>query len=397
MKGLLKESKTIEKEIVAWRRKLHQNAEVGFALEKTLAVVETALTDMGCRPQKVGRAGLVATVGQGARVFLLRADMDALPIAEQSGEKFSSKNGNMHACGHDMHTAMLLGAAKLLKARERELNGTVKLLFQPAEELLEGAKDVVAAGVLENPKPQGAMMIHVMTSVDLPVGGVVVACGTSAPAADFFKIAVKGKGCHGSAPWNGVDALTAAARIVLGLEEISARELSVAEPAVLTIGSLRAGVAANVIANEGELKGTLRAFDENTRSKVKSRVEEIVAGVGKAFRVKTKVNYGGGCPTLVNDEKLVVLAEETAKGLLDGNLTFNSATLGGDMKKDSGGSEDFAYISHEIPSVMVALAAGEKRKGYEYPLHHPKVCFDEDALPLGAALYAGVAINFLEK
>ncbi len=391
----MKESNRIAGEISAFRRKLHQNPEVGFSMDKTLKIVSEALTEMGYTPKKCGKAGLIATVGEGERYFLLRADMDGLPIRERSGERFSSKNGNMHACGHDMHTAMLLGAAKLLKAREKELKGQVKLLFQPAEEILEGAKDVIEAGVLENPKPQGAFMAHVMTSVDLPVGSIVVASGTSAPAADFFTITVKGKGCHGSAPWNGIDALTASARIALGLEEISARELSVADPAVLTIGSLNAGTASNVIANEGVLKGTLRAFDENTRLRVKKRLEEVVQGVAKAFRVKAKVAYGGGCPTLVNDDALGTFTERTAKKILNGGLVFNSATLGGDTKKNSGGSEDFAYISHEVPSVMIAIAAGERKEGYDYPLHHPKVCFDEGALPVGAALYAGVAIEWL--
>ncbi len=394
MENLLKQSKEIEEEIVALRRKLHQNAEVGFALDKTLEIVRDCLTEMGYEPQRCGRAGLIARVGQGEKVFLLRADMDGLPVREESGEPFSSKNGSMHACGHDMHTAMLLGAAKLLKMHEKELGGQVKLLFQPAEELLEGAKDVLESGALENPKPQGAMMIHVMTSVELPVGAAVVASGTSAPAADFFTITVKGKGCHGSAPWNGVDALTASARIALGLEEISARELSVSQPAVLTVGSLNAGNAANVIADEGVLKGTLRSFDEGTRLRVKKRLEEVSRGAGTAFRVKVKVKYGGGCPTLVNDEGLTRLAEETAKKLLQKEWVFNSATLGGSTKRDSGGSEDFAYISQEIPSVMVALAAGEKGEGYEYPLHHPRVCFDERALACGAALYAGVAMEF---
>ncbi len=397
MEKLLKESKEMATEIRALRRKLHQNAEVGFALEKTLDIVWESLTKMGYQPQKCGEAGIVATVGEGERVFLLRADMDGLPIAEKSGEPFAAKNGNMHACGHDMHTAMLLGAAKLLKGREKDLKGQVKLLFQPAEELLKGAKAVLQAGVLEDPKPQGAMMIHVMTAVDLPVGAAVVASGTSAPAADFFTIKVKGKGCHGSAPWNGVDALTASARIALGLEEISARELSTAQPAVLTVGSLNAGKAGNVIADEGVLKGTLRAFDEDTRLRIKKRVEEVAKGVGKAFRAGIKVVYEGGCPTLVNDEKMTALAQATAEKLLKREWVFNAATLGGSTRRDSGGSEDFAYISHEIPSVMVALAAGEKKEGYAYPLHHPKVCFDEGALPLGAALYAGVAMEFLKK
>ncbi len=387
----------LQEELVEIRRYLHQNAEVGFTLPKTVALVTETLQKMGYAPKVCGRAGVTAEVGKSKPVFLLRADMDALPIKEESGLPFASKNGNMHACGHDMHTAMLLGAAKILKKREKELKGTVKLLFQPAEELLEGAKDVLENGALKNPAPQGAMTLHCMTAVELPVGTAVIAEGNSAPAADFFRIEVNGKGCHGSAPWNGVDALTVAARIVLGLEEISARELSVATPAVLTLGSLRAGEAGNVIADGATLKGTLRAFDEEARSFVKKRMEEIAKNIAKAFRAKVKISYEGGCPTLVNDEKLCALAVKTAKKALGEGRAFTSSALGGDTRKRSGGSEDFAYISHEIPSVTLAIATGEREKGYGYPLHHPKVIFDEDALSIGANLYAKIAMEFLSQ
>ncbi len=397
MKELKKESLALQEEMVRIRRYLHKNAETGFALTKTLAYVSEKLREMGYEPTPCGRSGLVATVGKGTSCFLLRADMDALPITERAALSFASKNGNMHACGHDMHTAMLLGAAKLLKAREKDLRGQVKLLFQPAEEILEGAKDVLSAGVLSGPKPQAAMMLHVMTAVDLPTGTAVVASGgVSAPAADYFTVKVKGKGCHGSAPWNGVDALSVGAHILLGLQEIAARELSISDPAVLTVGSLQSGSAGNAISDSALLHGTMRAFDEGTRAFVKERLEEISKQIAKAFRAKAEVTYGGGCPTLVNDEKLSAFTEKSAKALL-GEGVYTSAGLGGDTKKNSGGSEDFAYISHEIPSVMVAIAAGEREKGCGYPLHHPKACFDEEALSVGAALYAHIAMEWLSQ
>ncbi len=397
MENLFIESKRMTTELRALRRALHENAEVGFDLKNTLAIVFKALTEMGYDPQPCGRAGIVASVGKGEKVFLLRADMDGLPMTEKSGLSYCAKNGNMHACGHDMHTAMLLGAAKLLKGRENALCGQVKLLFQPAEEVLEGAKEMIAAGVLDNPKPQAGMMIHVMTAVDIPVGGAVIADGVSAPAADFFRIKVQGKGCHGSAPWKGIDALSVSARIALGLQEIPAREIALSSPAVLTVGSLNAGNAGNVIADDGVLKGTLRAFDEDTRLQVKKRIKEVAKGIGTAFRARVKVDFEGGCPTLVNDEKLGILAEKTAKKILKSDLVFHSATLREGRKREGGGAEDFAYISHEIPTVMIGLAAGEKGKGYLYPLHHPKARFDEEALPFGAALFAGVAMEYLKK
>ena len=387
--GFLSEARKMQKQLVAWRRYLHENAEVGFELTKTTSFIENELKKLGYKPKNCGKAGVVATVGKGARTFLLRADTDGLPIEEKTGKRFACKYGHMHACGHDMHAAMLLGAAKLLKERESDLKGQVKFLFQPAEEILEGAKNVMEAGVLKG--VDGAMMFHVLTNVELPVGTIVIANGISAPAADYFTIQAKGKSCHGSTPWKGVDALTAAARILLALQDISARELVPATPFVLSVGSFHGGVAGNVIADCAFLKGTLRSFDEETRELVKKRIEEIAKGVAKTFHASANVIYEGGCPTLINDEKTSDFAERVGRDMLGKNVVFNSKTLGGDIKEKSGGSEDFAYISHEVPSVMAAIAAGETSKGYAYPLHHPKVDFDEDALCVGAAFYAKVA------
>ncbi|MBQ5929336.1 MAG: amidohydrolase [Clostridia bacterium] len=394
MKNLLKEAKKIQTEITQYRRYLHQNAEVGFDLPKTAEYVAEQLRSMGYTPKVVGRYALTAEIGRGSPVFLLRADMDGLPIKEQSGEPFACKYGYMHACGHDLHTAMLLGAAKLLKAREKDLKGKVKLLFQPAEEILEGAKNAVENGVLTHPKVDGAMMLHVLTGVPLPMGSVVVAQGVSAPAADFFTLEVQGKGCHGSTPWKGVDASAVGAKILLGLQEITAKEVSFTMPSVLSVGSISAGEAGNVIADKGVLKGTLRTFDEGARAYIKTRIEEIAKYTAKAFRAKAKVKFEGGCHSLLNDEKLSALALQTAKALL-GESVFSSAEMGSNEEK--GGSEDFAYISREVPSVMLALSAGNNKDGYKYPLHHPKVKFDENALYIGSALYTAIALQFLKN
>ena len=396
--NILKEAEEIRSELIFWRRYLHEHAETGFGLGTTLKCVQEELEQMGYAVERCGKSGLVATVSATkGKTFLLRADMDALPIAEKTEEPFACKTGNMHACGHDMHTAMLLGGAKLLKKHEKELEGCVKLLFQPAEELLEGAKDCIANGVLKNPEVNGGIMLHVMTDVPFPAGTAIVSsAGGSAPAADYFRIEVRGKSCHGSAPWNGVDALTVAAHTVLALQEIPAREISLATPAVLTIGSMQAGTAGNVVADSAVLEGTLRAFDEETRENIKKRLSEISERVAKAFRAKAVVRFGGGCPTLVNDGELSAFAEKSARELLGGNAVFTSVALSGGATRKSGGSEDFAYISHEVPSVMIALAAGETEKGYRYPLHHPKARFDESALSVGAALYAHIAIEWLK-
>jgi hippurate hydrolase len=293
---------------------------------------------------------------------------------------------------------MLLGAAKILKAHEKELKGRVILLFQAAEELLEGAKDVLESGLLNDPKPSAAVMLHVLTGVPISTGTVVVASGgVSAPAADFFHIKVQGKGCHGAAPWNGVDALTVASHILLALQEISARESPAETPAILTIGTVESEGADNAIADSAILKGTLRCFDEGVRKTVKKRMEQISKNVAKAFRATAEITYNGGCPTLINDVATSLFVEKTLKQAFDGEKVFSSNDLGGDVRANSGGSEDFAYISHKIPSVMVALSAGEQGKGYPYPLHHPKAAFDEGVLWLGCAVYTLIGLQYFMK
>ena len=400
---LLQEAEQNREAVVTARRTLHQSAETGFDLTNTLAFVKQELTDMGLPPVECGKAGLVALVGgkRPGKVFLLRADMDALPITEEADVPFASQNGRMHACGHDMHTAMLLGAARLLKAHEDEIEGTVKLMFQPAEEIFEGSHDMIEAGLLENPKVDAALMVHVMAGMPFPAGTVVVSApGVSAPAADYFEIKVQGKGCHGSMPNTGVDPLNAAAHILIALQEIHARELAMGDRAVLTIGTMNGGIAANVIPDTVTMGGSVRTFDEETRSFIKERMKEIAGGTAKVFRAEAEVTFGSGCPTLVNDADLSECCGRYMKELLGEGRAFSVAELnamGGGKSSKTAGSEDFAYVSQEVPSVMLALAAGQPERGYCYPQHHPMVKFDEDALCSGSAAYAYAALRWLEE
>ena len=396
---ILREAKALQEEIKSHRLWLHTHAETGFDLTETKPYVKSALMKMGYTVQECGKAGLVTTVGKpGGKVLLLRADMDALPIAEEADVDFACQNGRMHACGHDMHTAMLLGAAKLLKAHESELDGMVKLMFQPAEEIFEGSKDMIASGVLENPRPDAALMIHVAAGMPLPAGTVVVSTpSVSAPAADYFTIRVHGKGCHGSAPQNGIDPLTAAAHILIALQEIHARELSASDEAVLTIGTFHAGEAGNVIPDTATMGGTIRTYDEKTRAYLKERMTAIAKNVAEAFRAGAEVSFGSGCPTLVNDKRLSETVTGYLKDLLGANRAFTTAELSGGEPARGGGSEDFAYVSHEVPSLMLALAAGEPSKGYVYPQHHPKVKFDESVLSTGAAVFVDCALQYLRE
>ena len=383
---------------------LHTHPGTGFDIAETVAFVKKELTDMGYEPKECGKAGLVATVGgkKPGKVFLLRADMDALPIKEEAEVDFASENGKMHACGHDMHTTMLLGAARLLKEHEEELNGTVKLMFQPAEEIFEGSHDMIEAGVLKNPDVDAALMIHVMAGMPLPAG-TVISCdgGVSAPAADYFTIHVQGKGCHGSMPNNGVDPITVVAHIITGFQEIPARALGLADDSVLTIGTIHAGNAANVIPDTAEMSGTIRTYDEAARAFLKQRIADISSGIATAFRATATVSFGSGCPTLLNNPDLAVCTAKYIKELLGPAKAFTAGQLnamsGAGKAPKSTGSEDFAYVSQEVPSIMFALAAGHPSEGYCYPQHHPKAKFDESVLPSGSAVYAYTAMRWLEE
>ena len=404
MSDVMKLAQDHKDTILADRRFLHTHPGVGFAIEDTLEYVKEQLEQMGYEPERCGRAGLVATVGgkKPGKVFLLRADMDGLQVKEEADVDYPSMNGCMHACGHDMHTAMLLGAARLLKEQESDICGTVKLMFQPAEEIFEGSNDMIQNGLLENPKVDAALMIHVMAGMPFTAGTVIVSNpGVSAPAADYFTITVQGKGCHGSSPNNGVDPITVAAHIITGLQEISARELAISDEAVITLGRIQGGNAGNVIPDQVEMEGTIRTYDEEVREFIKTRLEEMCAGIAASFRAEARVSFGSGCPTLVNDKALAEDALSYLQELLGKEKAFSTAQLtamAGDSKASkSAGSEDFAYVSHKVPSIMLALAAGQPEKGFCYPQHHPKVKFDEEALPTGAAVYAYTAMRWLEE
>ncbi len=370
MQELLREAEAMKETVVAHRRQLHACPEVGFALEKTTDYVQKTLISLGFQPKTVGKCGIVAEIGEGKECVLLRADMDALDMQE----------GKMHACGHDMHTAMLLGCAALLKKHEKNLKNRVRLMFQPAEETLSGAADMIAHGVTSG--ATRAFMLHVMTAVDLPTGTIVLPpAGVTAPAADFFKITIKGRGVHGAMASLGTDPIMAAAHILLSLDTIRTRELPLSESAALTVGAFQAGTAANVIPEEAVLLGTVRCFDDDLEKRLRTRITEMAEGTAKVFHAAARTEFFGSCPTLKND---AALREKLAASL----PVLTPEALG----KNSG-SEDFSHITHAIPSVMLALAAGRVGEGYTYPLHHPKVRFDEAALPVGAALYAYLGLS----
>ena len=395
--SLFQEAASFKDVIIANRHYLHQIPELSLDLPQTAAFVEEKLREMGYEPQRIGDCGVVATIGNGnGKCFLIRADMDALPVAEDADIDFKSTNGNMHACGHDCHAAMLLGAAQLLKNHEAEIEGTVKLMFQPAEETMEGAKMMVAGGVLENPHVDAAMGAHVFTAMPMPVGSVALMGAKMRMAgSDWFTIHITGKGCHGAMPNTGVDPLNVMSHIHIALQAINSRELDPMDNLVLTVGQMHGGQTSNVIPNDAFMSGTIRTLKNETRAMVKSRMEAIVASIATAFNADAKVEWGAGCPVLIQNEALYKEAGSYLKEL-DGMMFLDLDQLGYSGASSGMGSEDFAYVSNEVPAVFLGVPAGRPDDGFIYPQHHPKARFQDEALPCGAAAYAQVAMEWLK-
>ncbi len=400
MIDLMDEAKKLEETIIEHRRYLHQYPELGMDLPITTSYVKEKLIEMGYEPKEICDSGIVTTVGgkKPGKTFLLRADMDALPIEETLDLPYKSKTENMHACGHDFHTAMLLGAAEILKKHEDEINGTVKLMFQPGEEIFTGAKTMIENGLLENPKVDAAVMIHVRPGVDAQPGTVI---GTSAlegaAASDQFTITVQGKGGHGAMPDTTVDPLNVAAHLHIALQEINAREVHPSEFMVLTVGQIHGGNAANIIPDTATLSGTIRTYKSDIREFVKKRLVEVSNGVASTFRASVDVEFSKGCPSVLNDKELLSDLNEYLYELLGDEGYFNASDFPELHLERMSGSEDFAYISEKVPSVMLRLAVGRLEDGYTYPQHHPMVTFDERALYKGAGVYASVAMEWLRN
>ena len=397
---LLAEAEALQPQLQKWRRTIHRNPEIGFDLPETRALVKQALTEMGYQPQDCGKAGILALAGgkRPGKTILLRGDMDALPIFEESGEVFASEiPGRMHGCGHDMHTAMMLGAARLLKTHEDELEGTVKLEFQPAEEIFQGSPDMLAHGLLEDPHVDAAVMFHVLGGMPLPLGEVLVpGGGITMASCEQYHIVVHGKGGHGSMPENCIDPITAAAHIHIALQEINARELSQNDFGVLTTGRFAAGAASNVIPDTAEMWGTIRTTDPENKSGalIKQRMTEITQGVAAAFRCTAEVMFSDFCPCMVVDKALAQDAFGYLADLLGQGVMDMTALTGG---KPGGGSEDFAFVSHKVPTVSLFLACGGPAQGCRYSQHHPKVRFDDSVLYKGSAAYGYVAMRWLAE
>lgn len=388
------QAESLQPQLQEIRRQLHRHPETGFDLPKTLALVRRELEHMGLTPTPCGKAGLEVLVGgkQPGKTILLRADMDALPLQEEADVDYASQiPGVMHGCGHDMHTAMLLGAAKLLKQHEDTLPGSVKLMFQPAEEIFQGACDMIDAGILTQPPVDAALMLHVIAGVPIPSGTVLAPQGGIGTAScEQYRIHIRGKGGHGSAPHQAIDPLTAAAHIHLALQQIRSMELDPSGYGVFTTCRIQAGTTANVIPDTADMWGTIRTLDPSGKigEQIKTRMADIAKGVGGALRCEVEVTFFDFCPCMVIDEPLAEEIRAYGTQLLGDKLQS--------MPMQGGGSEDFSFISHLVPTVPLFFAAGDARDGYTFSQHHPKVKFDDSVLYQGSALYAWTALRYLE-
>ncbi len=379
----------LKEETIANRRYFHQNAETGLDMPTAKAYVMNKLKEYGLIPKECGH-GVSATVGCGGKVILLRADMDALPMPEESGEPFACTSGAAHACGHDFHAAMLLTAAKMLKENESNLKGTVKFMFQPAEETFEGSKDMMEHGILENPTVDAALAYHVSPG-NMPVGLYMYnSSGTMMFSVDGFKITVSGKGAHGAYPHNSIDPINIAVHVYLALEALIAREADPKAACVLTVGKFEAGTAANIIPDYAVLEGTIRSNDPTNRELLVRRMKEVADKTAQVYGGSASIEMISEVPPLICDP---ALTEEMVSYMQEMNLP-NAQPYPG---ISASASEDFASIAEKVPSTFIYLSAGFTDNREVYPAHNPKVQFNEDVCPIGASCLAYCATQWLNK
>ncbi len=388
MGDFLNAAKQMEDELIRNRRYLHQNAELGFALPKTKAYLLKELRAYGYEPELLGE-GIVCICGSPGKTIMLRADMDALPQKEVSGLDFACTDGACHSCGHDAHMAMMLGVAKLLKEHEASLKGCVKIIFQAAEELLEGSAKMIEAGVLENPKVDAAMTFHIgfgpSELYENTVGRLVYSPKRMLSSADAFQITVTGRSAHGSTPYAGISALNAAANIIVAIQQILASEVACTEPSVISVCHLESGSSSNIIPDKAVMEGSIRAYSRENRQFLKDRLVEVSRNIGANWHAEVETVFTHGVGPTINDPQL---AEELAGYC---NEVMKEITVVPQLTY----SEDFANYGEHVPSFFASLCAGTPQQGHQYSLHDPAATFEEDAMVYGVAAFCNSAVKWL--
>ena len=382
-----------EPELIATRRDFHMHPEMGLEEFRTAGIVADRLRSIGFDDVRTGIAvtGVKAVLrgGKPGQTLLLRADMDALPIEEENNVEYRSQNaGTMHACGHDGHTAMLLAAARVLYRHRADIPGTIVFCFQPAEEGRGGAKRMVAEGILEDPKVDAAMGLHLMQ--DQPLGVIQAYPGAAMAAADSFAVKIQGKGGHAATPEHTVDALMVAVQIVTTLQTLVSREVAPLSPAVVTTAILQAGgTARNIIADTATFAGSIRWFDQETGDLLATRVPAIIKGIAESLRATAEIEYRRGVPPTVNDPDMAALVREVALG-----VTGVEHAIAG---KQIMGSEDFSEFTQRVPSVFFFVGSRDEASGKVWSHHHPRFDIDERSLAIGAEVMVRSAFRYLEQ
>ncbi len=385
------EAEELSKELVGWRRDLHQNPELGFHEHRTAGIVANELNDLHLEVRTgVAETGVVGVLegGQPGPTVVLRFDMDALPIEEATGADYASRvPGVMHACGHDGHVAIGLAVTRMLARRQKELAGRVLFIFQPAEEGLGGAARMISAGALDDPRPDHALGVHLWNS--RPVGWVSAPAGPILAAADRVEIVIQGQGGHGAMPHQTIDPVVAAAQVVSALQSVVSRNLDPRSAAVLSITQIAAGEAFNVIPSQAVLRGTVRTFEAEVRARVLERIGSIAEGVAAAMGCRAAVRIESLTPAVTNDGDTAARVRATARAL------FPKSDV--DESERSMVSEDMAWFLQAAPGAFVFVGSGNPDKGLDAPHHNPRFDFDERALPIAAALLAATAWDLLAR
>jgi amidohydrolase len=389
MADFLHESQDLFEYSRALRRDFHRHPELGFQEVRTAGIVAKELNQLGLEVSTgVGKTGVVALLegDQPGPVVLIRVDMDALPIQEETGAEYASTvSGVMHACGHDGHTAIGLTVARILGKQRSSLKGSVKLVFQPAEEGLGGAESMLADGVLTNPSPDVALSVHLWN--EKPVGWVGATPGPVMAAADIFRIHLQGKGGHAAQPHFTADPVAAAAQIISALQTVVARNVAPLEAAVVSVTTLRAGDAFNVIPDTADLQGTIRTFKAEVRQRVVERFEQVVVGIAQAMGCQAEIELQSITPAVVNDPQLTALVQEVCGNVLpDSQVDATSMTMG---------SEDMAFMMQDIPGCYILVGSANAAKGLDAAHHHPRFDVDEESLTHAAALLSATAARLL--
>lgn len=391
LKNVRLEIRALQPQLVEWRRQIHQKPELGFQEKITAEFISQKLQNWGIEHQVgIAQTGIVAIIkgekSASGKVLAIRADMDALPIQELNEVPYcSQRDGIMHACGHDGHTAIALGTAQYLHQHRQELNGTVKIIFQPAEEGPGGAKPMIAAGVLNNPDVDAIIGLHLWNN--LPLGTVGVRPGALMAAVELFRCTIFGKGGHGAIPHQTVDSLVVAAQIVSALQTIVSRNINPLDSAVVTVGELHAGTAVNVIADTAKMGGTVRYFNPDLAGFFKERIEKIIAGICQSHGANYDLDYIHLYPPVINDADIAALVRSVAQEVIE-------IPIGVFSECQTMGGEDMSFFLQEVPGCYFFLGSANAEKKLDYPHHHPRFDFDETALPMGVEMFVRCVEKF---